>query len=82
MKIGARQNLKIMAIASTMGLSMVLATMMGFGFGYYLDNWVFDTAPWLTFIFLILGIIAGFRNLLIIARMIKRMEDDAKSGKL
>jgi ATP synthase protein I len=29
--------------------------------GYWLDK-KFDTSPWLTLIFLILGIIAGFRN--------------------
>lgn len=53
--------------ASTVGLNLVLATFVGLAIGYGLDRF-FGTAPWLTIIFLILGIIAGFRELLRIAR--------------
>ncbi|TAL23597.1 MAG: AtpZ/AtpI family protein [Nitrospirae bacterium] len=59
--------------ASTIGLNLVLATFVGLGMGYALDH-VLDkylhikTYPWLTIIFLLLGIIAGFREMVRMAR--------------
>ena len=52
--------------ASTIGINLVLSTFVGLAIGYGLDS-LFNTSPWLTLIFLILGIIAGFRELLRIA---------------
>jgi ATP synthase protein I len=52
--------------ASTIGINLVLSTFVGLAIGYGLDS-LFHTSPWLTIIFLILGIIAGFRELLRIA---------------
>ncbi|MDP2166908.1 MAG: AtpZ/AtpI family protein [Thermodesulfovibrionales bacterium] len=53
--------------ASTVGLNLVAATFVGLAVGYFLDK-LFGTRPYLTVIFLILGIIAGFRELLKMAR--------------
>lgn len=53
---------------SSLGISMVAATFVGLYIGVYLDN-KFSTKPWFTIIFLIIGIIAGFRN---IYTMVKR----------
>lgn len=53
--------------ASTVGIQLVLSTFVGFGMGYFLDRFL-GTSPWLTAIFLILGIVAGFRELLRVAR--------------
>ncbi len=53
--------------ASTVGIQLVLCTFVGFAIGYYLDKF-FGTFPWLTVIFLLLGIIAGFYDLLKVAR--------------
>jgi len=79
MRSGTKQSIKLLALVSTMGISMVLATFIGLGFGYFLDNYVFDTHPWFTLIFLVIGIIAGFRNLYIIAKMADRiMSEDSK----
>ncbi len=55
--------------ASTIGLNLVLATFiglaMGYGLDYAMEKWFgWHTKPWLTIIFLFLGIIAGFRELL------------------
>jgi len=36
--------------------------LVGFGIGYFLDKWL-KTDPWLTVIFIIYGILAGFFNL-------------------
>jgi ATP synthase protein I len=53
---------------STIGLALVIATFtglaMGYGLDYAMEKWFhIHTKPWLTVIFLIFGIIAGFREL-------------------
>lgn len=59
--------------ASTIGLNLVLATFVGLAMGYGLDH-ILDkylhlkTYPWFTIIFLLLGIIAGFREMVKMAR--------------
>lgn len=53
--------------ASSIGIQLVLSTFVGFAIGYFLDK-MLGTSPWLTVIFLIIGIIAGFRELLRVAR--------------
>jgi ATP synthase protein I len=53
--------------ASSVGIQLVLSTFVGFAIGYYLDKF-FKTFPWLTVIFLLLGIFAGFYDLVRVAR--------------
>lgn len=69
MKRETRRAFKEMAYYSSLGISVSLAIFIGLGIGVWLDR-KFDTSPWLTLIFLVLGIIAGFRN---IALAIKRV---------
>lgn len=59
--------LKTLVFAGSVGLHLVLSTFVGFAMGYGLDK-LFGTQPWLTFIFLLLGIVAGFRELFRLAR--------------
>lgn len=76
-----RQLFKSLGFLSTIGISMVASTMIGLAMGYYLDEWL-QTSPWLTLVFLLFGIIAGFRNIFILTRReIKRQqkEDDRDS---
>ncbi len=47
---------------SLVGVHMVATTFVGLAIGYYLDKF-FDTRPWLTLIFLFIGIGAGFKEL-------------------
>jgi ATP synthase protein I len=61
MKEDTKKALKLAGLASTLGLTIVIATFIGLALGLWLDR-VFNTSPWLTVIFLIVGIIAGFRN--------------------
>ncbi|MCG6981359.1 MAG: AtpZ/AtpI family protein [Deltaproteobacteria bacterium] len=61
MKEDTRKALKLVGLASTLGLTIVIATFIGLALGLWLDR-VFNTSPWLTVILLIAGIIAGFRN--------------------
>jgi ATP synthase protein I len=46
---------------STVGISFVLAIVMGFACGYYLDRWL-GTGPWLLLLFTIFGLAAGILN--------------------
>jgi len=67
--------------ASTVGLNLVISTiiggLIGYGLDYAMEKWFgIHTKPWLLFIFAILGIIAGFRDLF---RMAFRKENE--SGK-
>ena len=59
---------RFLGIASTVGINLVISTFIGFAIGWLLDNKVFNTSPWFTIIFLILGIAAGFKYLIKIAR--------------
>ena len=61
MKEDTKKAVKLVGLASTLGLSIVIATFIGLALGLWLDR-VFNTSPWLTVILLIVGIIAGFRN--------------------
>lgn len=59
--------LKRLVWMSTAGISMVVSTFVGLYIGVYLDK-VLSTKPWFTIIFLIIGIIAGFRNLYVLIK--------------
>ena len=54
---------RAVSTASVIGLHMVVAVFIGLGAGLFLDK-TFNTAPWLTIIFLLVGIIAGFKNMI------------------
>ncbi len=69
-----RKYIKLLALVSTMGISIVLAIVIAIAIGYYLDKW-FQTSPLFFLIFMILGIVAGFRNIYVI---MKRAEKDLK----
>jgi ATP synthase protein I len=53
--------------ASTVGLNMVAFTAVGLAVGYFLDK-LLGTRPWLTIIFLLIGIAGGFRELFKLAK--------------
>ncbi len=59
--------LKGLGALTAIGITLVASTVVGLLIGLYLDR-VFSTKPWFTIIFLILGIIAGFRNIYQIAK--------------
>jgi ATP synthase protein I len=54
--------------AWSVGLNLVFSTFIGLAIGYGLDKLFKVTFPWLTIIFLVLGIVSGFRDLLRLAR--------------
>ncbi|HEY5674838.1 MAG TPA: AtpZ/AtpI family protein [Malonomonas sp.] len=69
-----RQLFRTLGFLSSVGISMVAATFIGLAMGHYLDKWL-DTGPWLTLIFLLLGIVSGFRNIFILtSRELRRQQ--------
>ena len=62
MKKETRTWIRDLAFYSSLGLSVSLSIFIGLAIGVYLDR-RFDTSPWLTPVFLGLGIAAGYRNI-------------------
>jgi len=58
---------------SAVGLEMGFSVAIGVAIGYGLDRY-FHTGPWLTLIFLILGVVAGFRGLFSLMKEIDNKE--------
>ncbi|MGE5849367.1 MAG: AtpZ/AtpI family protein [Candidatus Methylomirabilota bacterium] len=54
--------LRQLARLSTIGVTLVAATAIGLAIGYGLDR-LLGTGPWLTMLFALFGIVAGFLNL-------------------
>lgn len=74
-----RKYLRMLGLLSLVGLTPVLTTVIGFFIGLELDKWL-GTSPWLTGIFLLLGIFTGFRD---VYRYIKKSQEmsEEDSGK-
>ena len=68
----AWRALRNAAMVSSVGLTLVLATVIGLGMGYLLDRWL-GTKPWLMLLFMILGIVAGFVEMI---RAVMRSSQD------
>ncbi|MCK5203243.1 MAG: AtpZ/AtpI family protein [Desulfobacterales bacterium] len=71
MKKETKRSLRELAYYSSLGLSVSLSIFIGLAVGIYLDR-RFETSPWCTLIFLVLGIIAGFRNIAIAIRKARK----------
>jgi ATP synthase protein I len=67
------------ASASVVGLNLVSATFVGLFIGWWLDKWL-DTKPWLLLTFLVLGIAAGFKNVMIEVRKIQKADAGEREG--
>ncbi len=62
--------------ASTAGLELGISVAVGLLFGWWLDGKA-GTAPWLMLLFMVLGLVAGFRGVL---RAVHRAQDEAGEG--
>ncbi len=70
-----KDYLRWLGVLSTVGINIVATTVIGFLIGYWLDS-LLGTKPLLLIVFLILGIIAGFRNLFHILSRVTKDKDD------
>ena len=61
------KQLKQFARVGAVGIELALSTVIGMLGGQWLDSKL-STAPWLTILGLILGVVAGFRSLIRAAR--------------
>ncbi|MDZ7760924.1 MAG: AtpZ/AtpI family protein [Desulfovermiculus sp.] len=66
--------------ASLLGIHLVATTFIGLAIGYFLDIWL-ETKPWLTLIFLVLGIAAGFKNMFAEVKKIQKSDEQASKKK-
>lgn len=67
-----RRAWRELAYYSSLGLSVALSIFIGLAIGIYLDR-SFETSPWCTLIFLVLGIAAGFRNIALAIRKSRKL---------
>ena len=65
-------------IASSIGLMLVVATVIGYGLGILLQR-VFHLGDWIVFVCLLLGIVAGFVEMIRTAISLSN-DDDRKPG--
>ncbi len=63
MKKETGRTIRELGYFASLGMSVALAIFMGLALGLWLDK-VFDTKPLLMFVFLALGIGAGFSNII------------------
>jgi ATP synthase protein I len=68
---------KALGELSSVGLALVIATVIGLVGGYYADR-LLGTSPWLLLLGLTLGIVAGFVNLFRSVNRADRELDDTK----
>jgi ATP synthase protein I len=61
------KQLKQFARLASVGIELVVSTVIGLLGGRWLDSKL-STTPWLTLVGLLLGVIAGFRSMFVAAR--------------
>jgi ATP synthase protein I len=71
MKKETRRMFRELAYYSSLGLSVSLAVFIGLAIGVVLDR-KFDTSPWFTLVFLALGIAAGYRNIALVIKKVRK----------
>ncbi len=74
---GEKGTWRALGELSSIGLTLVLATVIGLGAGYWADRWL-GTNPWFMLLGLGMGIVAGFVNLFRSVNRAERELDDSK----
>jgi ATP synthase protein I len=74
---GEKSTWKALGELSSIGMTLVVATVLGLVAGYYADRWL-GTTPWLLLLGLGLGIAAGFVNLFRSVRRAERELDESE----
>ncbi len=63
----------------SIGIEMGLCVVIGIVMGFYLDKW-FGTSPYLTVTFLLFGIAAAFKVIIVLIRKVAQ-DDERSDGK-
>jgi ATP synthase protein I len=74
-----RKLFRVLGALSTVGITLVVSTVIGYFIGHYLDG-RFGTTPWLTVVFLLFGIAAGFKNLYDQTRKLMDLDGNTKKN--
>lgn len=74
MKEETKKYLRQVGMASTIGFQLAFSIFIGLGIGLWLDSKL-GTLPWLTLIFLVLGIVSGFLSYY---RFVKKQQEEDK----
>jgi len=74
---GERGTWKALGEVSSIGVTLVVTTVIGLVAGYYADRWL-GTKPWLMLLGLGMGIVAGFVNLFRSVNRAGRELDDSE----
>jgi ATP synthase protein I len=74
-----RKLFRVLGALSTVGITLVVSTVIGYFIGHYLDG-RFGTTPWLTVVFLLFGIAAGFKNLYDQTRKLMDLDGNTKKS--
>lgn len=70
-----RSSWKALAELAHVGMTLVVATAVGLGAGYWADRWL-GSSPWLTLLGLGFGIAAGFVNFFRSVKAAERNQHD------
>ncbi|MCL6640642.1 MAG: AtpZ/AtpI family protein [Candidatus Rokubacteria bacterium] len=73
----AQPGWKSLGELASIGMAMVLATVIGLAGGYFADRWL-GTSPWLTLLGLGFGIAAGFVTFFRAVKAAERNLDDGR----
>ena len=68
------EAMELFGNVATIGMQLVAATFIGLAMGYYLDKWL-GTEPGMLILFLLLGIITGFRDVYREAMRLQRQSE-------
>jgi ATP synthase protein I len=68
-----RRWIRKAGLASSIGLVLVISITIGYFFGSWMDR-IFHTEPWLMLVFTLMGIVAGFIQMIRIANDLSRDE--------
>ena len=69
-----KKNTSSLGTALKLSTEMVAAVLVGSIIGFILDNW-FDSKPWLTIIFFLVGAAAGILNVVRSAKLMQKNSD-------
>lgn len=78
MFLGKKKNkhFESLGLASMMGLHLVSGVVVGLAAGYFLDRYL-NSKPWMTLVFLVFGIVAGYKNMFRELQRIQKKEAEA-----